>query len=340
MPLLEIENLSVDFTTRKGIARAVDGVSLSLKSGETLCVVGESGSGKSVLAMSVLGLLEKEGKITGGEIRFDTGKEIVDLVKLNEKYMRKIRGNRISMVFQEPMTALNPVLSVGKQLSEPFIIHQKMSKKHALQSAREMLGEVRIPNPERVIKQYPHQLSGGMRQRVMIAMALACRPSVLIADEPTTALDVTIQAQILRLMKELQKEKGTAVLFITHDLGVVSEIADTVAVVYAGEVVEYADKKGIFSSRSILHPYTQALKNSLPERAKKGAVLESIEGSVPSPLETIVGCKFAPRCKYRTEKCFNNRPPLYDLAGGKRVRCFYPSVKERESDKHAKLIVR
>ncbi len=340
MSLLQVNDLSVAFTTRKGIARAVNGVGFSLEAGETLCIVGESGSGKSVLSMSILRLLESNGRITGGEILFDTGETIVDLTKLPEKQMRKIRGNRISMVFQEPMTALNPVLSVGKQLSEPFIAHQNMRKKQALAQAKEMLAQVRIPNPERVIKGYPHQLSGGMRQRVMIAMALACRPSVLIADEPTTALDVTIQAQILRLMKELQREKGTAILFITHDLGVVGEIADKVAVVYAGEVVEYADKKGIFGARAYLHPYTQALKNSLPERAKAGELLESIEGSVPSPLALPTGCKFAPRCKYRTQKCFQNHPPLFEVQGGKKVRCFYPSVKERESEKHAKLIVR
>ena len=208
MPLLQLNDLSVAFRTRKGIARAVNGVGLTLSAGETLCIVGESGSGKSVLSMSILKLLEKEGEITGGEILFDTGEKIFDLAKLNEKEMRKIRGNRISMVFQEPMTALNPVLSIGKQLCEPFIEHRKMRKKQALESAKEMLASVRIPNPERVIKQYPHQLSGGMRQRVMIAMALACKPSILIADEPTTALDVTIQAQILRLMKEMQKESG------------------------------------------------------------------------------------------------------------------------------------
>ena len=339
MPLLEVENLSVSFTTRKGIARAVNGVDFSLESGETLCIVGESGSGKSVLSMSILQLLESNGKITGGAVRFRLGETVVDLTKFTEKAMRKIRGNRISMVFQKPMTALNPVLSVGKQLSEPFIVHQNMYKKNARISAQEMLAKVRIPNPERVIKQYPHQLSGGMRQRVMIAMALACKPDILIADEPTTALDVTIQAQILRLMKEMQKEKGTAILFITHDLGVVNEIADKVAVMYAGEVVEYADRQAIFGNRVYLHPYTQALKNSLPERAKAGQTLESIEGSVPSPLALPTGCKFAPRCKYRTEKCFQNHPPLFEVRG-KKVRCFYPSIKERESGNHAKLIVR
>ena len=339
MPLLQVNNLSVEFSTRKGTLYAVNGVSFSLERNSTLCIVGESGSGKSVTATSLLRLLDKNAKITTGEMLFTTDGKTVDLLALTERNMRKIRGNRISMIFQEPMTALNPVLSIGKQLSEPFITHRNLSKKQALEGAKEMLAEVRIPNPERVIKQYPHQLSGGMRQRVMIAMALACKPDILIADEPTTALDVTIQAQILRLMKILQKEKGTAVVFITHDLGVVNETADTVAVMYAGEIVEYSTRQGIFSPRVYLHPYTQALKNALPDKGKKGKRLESIEGSVPTLTQKPKGCPFADRCNYRTKRCFEEHPDLYQ-AGEKLVRCFYPNSKEREGEEHAKLIIR
>ena len=340
MPLLEVKRLDTRFKTRKGIVCAVNDVSFSLERGKTLALVGESGSGKSVTAMSVLRLLDENGYIASGEILFDNGEEILDLAKLPLRKMYDVRGNRISVIFQEPMTALNPVFTVEKQLSEPFRMHRKLSKKEAKGEALKMLSAVGIPNPERVIKQYSHQLSGGMRQRVMIAMALACRPDVLIADEPTTALDVTIQAQILQLMRELQVERETAILFITHDLGVVNEMADDVAVMYCGQVVERAPVHLIFKDGGYSHPYTEGLLAAAPSRAKKGERLEAILGSVPHPLRLPKGCKFAPRCKYRTEKCMAEEPSLYDVQEGQSVRCFYPKKEERQSDNHAKLIVR
>lgn len=339
MPLLEVKNLHVQFRTRKGTVRAVNDVSFALDEGKTLGIVGESGSGKSVSAMSVLRLLDENGYIESGEIGFYLDGERIDLAQLPIEKMYGIRGNRISVIFQEPMTALNPVFSVQRQLSEPFIIHRKLSKKQARAEALKMLVAVGIPNPERVIKQYPHQLSGGMRQRVMIAMALACEPKILIADEPTTALDVTIQAQILRLMRELQKERGTAILFISHDLGVIREMADKVAVMYCGQVVQLCEVSAVFSENADSHPYTEGLLRSAPtaERARKR--LEPIQGSVPRPSALPKGCKFAPRCQYRTEKCIAEEPPLFDTQTGGSIRCFYPSKEERRSEKHAKLVV-
>ena len=340
MPLLEVKHLDTRFKTRKGTVRAVNDVSFSLERGKTLAIVGESGSGKSVTAMSVLRLLDENGYIAGGKILFRSGEEILDLAQLSLKKMYGIRGNRISVIFQEPMTALNPVFTVEKQLSEPFRIHRKLSKKEAKIEGIKMLSAVGIPNPERVIRQYSHQLSGGMRQRVMIAMALACRPDVLIADEPTTALDVTIQAQILQLMRTLQKERETAILFITHDLGVVNEMADDVAVMYCGQVVERAPVDLIFKEGGYSHPYTEGLLSAAPSRTKKGEQLETIPGSVPHPLHLPKGCKFAPRCKYCTERCTREEPPLYDVQEGQSVRCFYSQKEERCSDAHEKLIVR
>ena len=339
MALLEVKDLSVAFQTRKGKIRAVDGVSFTLEEGKTLAIVGESGSGKSVTSMSILRLLDENGFIESGEILFEEKGRQIDLAKLPLEKMYEIRGNRISMIFQEPMTALNPVFTIGKQLSEPFLIHRKCTKKEAFEEGVKMLKEVRIPNPERVMKEYAHRLSGGMRQRVMIAMALSCRPKILIADEPTTALDVTIQAQILRLMKELQKENGTAILFITHDLGVVHEMADDVTVVYCGQVVERAPAALVFSKKERSHPYTEGLLNSAPG-AKKQKRLESILGNVPSPFEYPKGCRFAPRCKYCTEKCVREMPDLFDLGEGQYVRCFYPEKKERKSAKHRRLVIR
>ena len=339
MPLLEVKNLCVQFRTRKGVVRAVNDVSFALDEGKTLGIVGESGSGKSVSAMSVLRLLDENGDIESGEIEFCLDGERVDLARLPIEKMYGIRGNRISVIFQEPMTALNPVFSVQKQLSEPFIIHRKLSKKQAKVEALKMLAAVRIPNPERVIRQYPHQLSGGMRQRVMIAMALACEPKILIADEPTTALDVTIQAQILRLMRELQKERGTAILFISHDLGVIREMSDEVAVMYCGQVVQLCKATEIFSETADGHPYTEGLLRSVPSAERAGQRLEPISGSVPKPSDLPKGCKFAPRCKYRTQKCIAEEPPLFDTETGGRVRCFYPSKEERRSEKHAELVV-
>ena len=299
MALLEIHDLHTFFKTKKGIVKAVNGVSYSVEPGKTLGVVGESGSGKSVSAMSILKLLDGNGYIDSGEIIFD-GKNLADV---SVKDMCKIRGNEISVIFQEPMTSLNPIFTVERQLSEPFIIHQGM---------------------------YPHQLSGGMRQRVMIAMALACRPKLLIADEPTTALDVTIQAQILKLMNDLKKEKGTSILFITHDLGVINEMADDVAVMYCGQVVEKAPVRSIFGDNSYLHPYTEGLLYSIPRLdTPTGIRLEAIPGAVPHPLDLPKGCKFAPRCKYATDKCREMEPELNEVEPGHMVRCFYPKKGER-----------
>ena len=334
-PLLEVKNLKTFFKTRNGIVKAVNDVSYSIYPGKTLGIVGESGSGKSVSAMSVLRLLDANGYIAGGTVTFDGQ----DLSKVTTEQMYHIRGNRISVIFQEPMTSLNPVFSVKKQLSEPFIIHQGMSKKEAAAKCIEMLKAVQIPNPEAVAKQYPHQLSGGMRQRVMIAMALACKPDILIADEPTTALDVTIQAQILRLMNDLQKENGTAIMFITHDLGVINEMADDVVGMYCGQVVEQAPARVIFTNCEKSHPYTEGLMYSIPRLNDDRKKLDPIPGAVPHPLDLPKGCKFAPRCKYCTQKCIDAEPELKQVAEGQYVRCFYPDKEERRSAEHGKIVV-
>ena len=329
MSLLEVKDLKTYFHPRRGIIKAVNGVSYSVDAGRTLGIVGESGSGKSVSAMSILNLVDSNGWIEGGEILFDG----TDMTKLSRTEMYTMRGNAISVIFQEPMTSLNPVFTIERQVSEPFIIHQGMSKKEAAKKSVEMLADVKIPNPETVAKQYPHQLSGGMRQRVMIAMALACRPKILIADEPTTALDVTIQAQILRLMNNLKKEKGTAILFITHDLGVINQMADDVAVMYCGQVVEMSPARTIFdqSISPFLHPYTEGLLRSIPRLdTEVHTRLEVIPGSVPHPAELPVGCKFAPRCKYATEKCRTEEPQLVQVSENQQVRCFYPRKEERK----------
>ena len=335
MALLEVKNLHTYFKTRKGTVKAVNDVSFSLDEKKTIGIVGESGSGKSVSAMSILQLLDSNGYIAQGEILFE-GR---DLTKLSQQEMYDVRGNKISVIFQEPMTSLNPVFSVEKQLSEPFIIHQGMKKKEAVKHALEMLYQVQIPNPESVLKQYPHQLSGGMRQRVMIAMALACRPKILIADEPTTALDVTIQAQILKLMDDLQKENGTSIIFITHDLGVINEMANDVVVMYCGQVVEQAPANVIFSNCRSSHPYTEGLMYSIPRIESVGQKLEPIPGSVPHPLALPKGCKFAPRCKYATQKCMEEEPVLTEVAPDQRVRCFYPEKEVRNSAEHKKALV-
>ena len=335
MALLEVKNLHTYFKTKKGTVKAVNDVSYSLEAGKTIGIVGESGSGKSVSAMSILRLLDDNGYIAEGEILFE-GK---DLTKLSLDEMYHIRGNAISVIFQEPMTSLNPVFSVEKKLSEPFMIHQGMSRREAKKNALKMLYDVQIPNPEAVMKQYPHQLSGGMRQRVMIAMALACRPKILIADEPTTALDVTIQAQILRLMNDLQAEKGTSIIFITHDLGVINEMADDVAVMYCGQVVEKASARVIFTDCKMSHPYTEGLMFSIPRLDNINHKLEPIPGVVPHPLALPKGCKFAPRCKYCTEKCIQEEPGLIDVGDGQLIRCFYPNKEERCSEEHKKITV-
>lgn len=339
MSVLEVRNLRVGFYTQKGRIYAVDDVSFSMQEGKTLAIVGESGSGKSVTAMSILRLLDGNGYIESGEIFFQEKETKQNLVTLSQGKMYGIRGNKISMIFQEPMTALNPVLTVKRQVSEPFRIHQNMPKKQAVAAALSMLSAVRIPNPERVLKEYPHQLSGGMRQRIMIAMALACRPKILIADEPTTALDVTIQAQILRLMSDLQRERSTSILFITHDLGVVNEIADDVAVMYCGQIVERVDKRTLFFEREYSHPYTEGLLASTPRIDRVQGRLEPIFGNVPHPSEIPSGCRFCTRCKYRTERCLREMPPLQTLSNNHAVRCFYPKKEDRTSDNHAKLII-
>jgi peptide/nickel transport system ATP-binding protein len=278
--------------------------------------------------MSILRLLDDNGFIEGGEILFN-GR---DLTKLTTNEMYKVRGNEISVIFQEPMTSLNPVFTVEKQLSEPLMIHQGMKKKEAMKKAVELLADVKIPNPEVVAKQYPHQLSGGMRQRVMIAMALACKPKILIADEPTTALDVTIQAQILKLMNELKEKNGTAVLFITHDLGVINQMADDVAVMYCGQVVEFAPAHTIFHKSEYSHPYTEGLMMSIPRLdTPTNTRLDAIPGAVPHPLDLPKGCKFAPRCKYCTEKCLNEEPELVPVSETQQIRCFYPNKEDRNA---------
>ena len=327
--LLEVDDLHTFFMTKKGIVKAVNGVSYRVEPGKTLGIVGESGSGKSVSAMSILKLLDGNGYIDSGTITFK-GRNLAECT-INDMY--QIRGNEISVIFQEPMTSLNPVYTIEKQLNEVYLTHQKITKKEASEKSLEMLKAVKIPNPESVMKQFPHQLSGGMRQRVMIAMALACEPSLLIADEPTTALDVTIQAQILKLMNELKKEKGTSILFITHDLGVINQMADEVAVMYCGQVVEMCKARTIFAKETTCsHPYTEGLMTSIPRLdTPVGARLEAIPGAVPHPLNLPKVCKFAPRCKYATEKCMNEEPKLELAEDNHLIRCFYPDKEARHA---------
>ena len=329
MSLLEVKNLHTYFKTKKGIVKAVNDVTYSLDEGKTLGIVGESGSGKSVSAMSIIKLLDGNGWIDSGSVTFN-GR---DILSCTEKEMYHIRGNEISVIFQEPMTSLNPVFTVERQIGEVLQIHQNMTKKQAYAKAAALLADVKIPNPERVAKQYPFQLSGGMRQRVMIAMALACKPKLLIADEPTTALDVTIQAQILKLMTDLKRQTGTSILFITHDLGVIHEMADEVAVMYCGQIVEKADAKEIFHKSVYSHPYTEGLMISIPRlNTPKGKRLDAIPGAVPNPLYLPKGCKFAPRCKYCTQKCLEEEPPLTEVGPNHLVRCFYAEKAVRQQN--------
>jgi peptide/nickel transport system ATP-binding protein len=310
-PLLEVTDLRTYFFTRDGVVRAVDGVSLHVAEGETLAVVGESGCGKSVTSLSILRLVQTPpGRIVSGAIRFQG----VDLLTLDDAAMRRIRGNDISMIFQEPMTSLNPVLTIGRQIGETLMLHQTLDHAAASQRAVEMLRLVHIPEAERRIGEYPHQLSGGMRQRVMIAMALACNPKLLIADEPTTALDVTIQAQILDLMRELKRKIGAAIILITHDLGVVAEMAQRVVVMYAGRKVEEAAVTELFDEP--LHPYTRALMASMPSMNSASVRLTEIAGMVPAPQDIGAGCPFAPRCTFRVERCVHEAPPLTTPLGG------------------------
>ena len=314
-PLLRVVNLQTHFFSDSGLVRAVDGVSFDVHAGQTLAVVGESGSGKSVTALSILRLVaEPPGRIVGGEVLF-RGR---NLLEATPREMRAIRGKAISMIFQEPMTSLNPVFSCGEQIIETLMLHEKLTRQTARRRAIEMLELVGINSPEQRADEYPHQLSGGMRQRVMIAMALACHPEVLIADEPTTALDVTIQAQILELLRRLQKEMGMAVILITHDLGVVAETADHVAVMYAGQVVEYGDVRSTF--RHPLHPYTAGLQASLPKLGTTEDRLRVIPGSVPNPANFPVGCRFHPRCPVAQNRCLTE-PELVAVEPGHLSRC-------------------
>jgi oligopeptide/dipeptide ABC transporter ATP-binding protein len=326
-PLLEVKGLKTYFYTEDGIVRAVDGVDIEVYPGEVLGIVGESGCGKSVTSLSIMRLISKPGKIDAGEILLDGE----NLLKLSEEEMSKVRGNRISMIFQQPQTALNPVFKVGDQLAEVLNVHQDMGKDAGWKRAVALLKMVGVPDPERRAEAYPHELSGGMAQRVMIAMALACVPEVLIADEPTTALDVTIQAQILDLMRDMRREMGTSVILITHDLGVVAEMAERVAVMYAGEIVEQTDVNPLFDEP--LHPYTQGLMGSIPILGEIKDKLDVIPGSVPNLVNLPPGCRFAPRCQARVKHnltiCADVKPDLDEVKSGHSVRCWlYTSAPE------------
>jgi oligopeptide/dipeptide ABC transporter ATP-binding protein len=316
-PLLQVENLRTHFSTDDGEFPAVDGVSFSVHAGQTLAIVGESGSGKSVTALSIMGLIPNPpGRIAGGSIRFE-GRELIGLPK---RELQALRGNGMAMIFQEPMSSLNPVFTVGQQIIESLQCHQNLSDSEARSRALQMLEKVRIPAPEQRLNEHPHKLSGGMRQRAMIAMALANSPRLLIADEPTTALDVTIQAQILALMHSLQKDSGTAIVLITHDLGVVAEVADSVVVMYAGRVVEQAPVQALFETPQ--HPYTVGLLGSMPRLDGQATRLAAIAGQVPPPLPRPVGCAFAERCPFAQDRCHAEAPPLRDIGGGHLSACW------------------
>ncbi len=318
MPLLlSVNNLRTEFRTREGSFYAVDGVSFHVDQGEVLGLVGESGCGKSVTALSIMRILpEPPGRVAGGEVIF----EGVNLLTLPEKLMRSIRGGRIGMVFQEPMTSLNPVFTVGDQVAEALIVHKGLKKDQALKRVAELFDSVGLPEPEKLLSAYPHQLSGGMRQRVMIAMAISCGPGLVIADEPTTALDVTIQAQILALLDDIRKKTGTAIILITHDLGIIAQMADRVAVMYAGRIVEEARTDDIFHDP--MHPYTEGLLASIPKPGEKLRRLKAIPGMVPKPGELPRGCKFLPRCQYAKPEYSEAEPELVEVKPGHRVRCF------------------
>ena len=323
MPLIEVRGLKTYFYTEDGIVRAVDGVDYVIEQEETLGVVGESGCGKSVTALSIMGLVQiPPGKIEEGEILFHRDGKVMDLTKFNPKgrEMRSIRGNEIAMIFQEPMTSLNPVYTIGNQIMEAIILHQKLDKKAAKQKAIDMLRAVGIPLPEQRVDEYPHQLSGGMRQRAMIAMAMSCNPSLLIADEPTTALDVTIQAQVLELMNALRAEFQASIQFITHDLGVIAGMADDVVVMYLGRIVEASNVREVFHNPK--HPYTQGLMHSIPSLASIKERLEPIKGVVPDPFEVPPGCGFEPRCPHAMEICKTKMPDLKEVAPGHTTACW------------------
>ena len=324
--LLDVKNLETEFKVKRGTVKAVNGVSFQVDKGEILAVVGESGSGKSVTSLSIMGLIRDPGRVSGGEILFNGE----DLLKKNHKEMEKIRGDRISMIFQEPMTSLNPVYRIKDQIMENILTHEKVSKEEAYKRAVKMLELVGIPDPEKRAHDYPHQMSGGMRQRVMIAMALSCHPELLIADEPTTALDVTIRAQILDLINRLRNELGMAVLLITHDLGVVAETADRVVVMYCGRVVEQASVMQLFTKP--LHPYTRGLMDSIPRLDEDRERLYMIKGIVPDPTNLPKGCPFADRCDHCMDKCREHMPKLVETEEGRQVRCFLVSDEEEAEE--------
>lgn len=326
--LIEVKNLKTYFYTDDGVCKAVDGVDFEIFRGETFGVVGESGCGKSVTSLSIMRLIqEPPGKIINGEILFNGE----DLLKLNQKKIRSIRGNEISMIFQEPMTSLDPVFTIGDQISEAIVNHKKVTKKVAMEQSVEILKKVDIPLVEQRINDYPHQLSGGMRQRVMIAMAISCEPQLLIADEPTTALDVTTQAQILDLMHDLQKKFNMSIMMITHDMGVIAEISDRVAVMYSGKIVEYADTKTLFSDPK--HPYTWGLMNSIPRMDKEEKRLITIPGTIPNSYSFLRGCKYNTRCSLADKKCFSREPNLEEVEKGHKVRCWHISKLEELKSK-------
>ncbi|HEY4300775.1 MAG TPA: ABC transporter ATP-binding protein [Candidatus Didemnitutus sp.] len=323
MPLLEVTDLRTSFHTRTGVYRAVDGVSFSVDRGETIGIVGESGSGKSVTCASLLGLVpQPPGRIKGGPVRFDG----TDLLALGSTGLRRIRGRRIGMVFQDPMTSLNPYLRISDQLIEPLLIHEKITRPAALERAQKMLEAVGISDAARRLHAYPHEFSGGMRQRVMIAMALIARPELLIADEPTTALDVTVQAQILELLQKLRRESALAIIFVTHDLGVVSGLCDRVLVMYAGRIVESAPVEMLFHAPR--HPYTRALQRSIPALQPKGRALHAIPGMPPDLSRPIAGCPFAPRCEFATDRCRSETPRLVEIAPGHAHACLRAQAGE------------
>lgn len=334
--MLDVRDLSVVFTDRGAPFAAVDGFSLQMDRGEVVGIVGESGSGKSMTAHALMGLIRRSQVSVAGRALF----EGIDLLSLSREELRHYQGRELSIIFQEPMTSLNPTMRIGRQVEESLRIHEKgLSPAQRRARALDAMALAGLSDPEGLYRQYPHQLSGGMRQRVMIAMALACRPKILIADEPTTALDVTIQAQILRLMNELQEENGTSIIFITHDLGVINEMADDVAVMYCGQVVEKASARLIFADCAMSHPYTEGLMFSIPRLDAIHTRIEPIPGAVPHPLDLPKGCKFAPRCKYCTQKCIEEEPGLEDVGGGQLIRCFYPEKEVRRSEEHQKITV-
>ena len=329
---VDIKDLSVVFATSDGVVHAINGADLKIEKGKTLGLVGETGAGKTTTALSILRLIpDPPGKITNGTIMLE-GKNIFDYT---EKEMESIRGSQVSMIFQDPMTSLNPVMTVGDQIAEVIELHEKIDKKASMEKAKEMLEMVGIPGAR--ANEYPHQFSGGMKQRVIIAMALVCNPRLLIADEPTTALDVTIQAQVLDLMQKLKEKYGTSMLMITHDLGIVAEVCDEVSIMYAGQIVEHGTLEDIFNHTG--HPYTEGLMYSIPRLNDERAKLDPIPGVVPHPLDLPQGCKFAPRCRYCTGKCIREEPELLQVAEGQLIRCFYPDKMERRSEKHGKNTV-